>query len=99
MVQVHDYGRASCRPPGRPAARSPPPSGPRSAGILEQLIDTELTPGDAIPSERALVVRLGVSRVTVRQAIADLVEPAACWSGCTARAPTSPARRSTPGCT
>ena len=43
-------------------------------GILEALIDTELRPGDAIPSERALVVRLGVSRVTVRQAIADLVQ-------------------------
>ena len=42
-------------------------------GILEDLIGTELNPGDAIPSERALVVRHGVSRVTVRQAIADLV--------------------------
>ena len=42
-------------------------------GILEELIETELSPGEAIPSERALVVRLGVSRVTVRQAIADLV--------------------------
>ena len=28
-------------------------------GILEQLIDAELNPGDAIPSERALVGRLG----------------------------------------
>jgi GntR family transcriptional regulator len=43
-------------------------------GILEQLIHDELSPGDAIPSERALVDRLRVSRVTVRQAIADLVE-------------------------
>jgi len=42
--------------------------------ILEQLIEAELSPGDAIPSERVLVVRLGVSRVTVRQAIADLVD-------------------------
>lgn len=46
-------------------------------GILEQLIDAELNPGDAIPSERSLVVRLGVSRVTVRQAIADLVDAGA----------------------
>ncbi len=45
--------------------------------ILEQLIDAELNPGDAIPSERALVIRLGVSRVTVRQAIADLVDAGA----------------------
>ncbi|MDN5724620.1 MAG: GntR family transcriptional regulator [Propionibacteriales bacterium] len=42
--------------------------------ILERLIDDELHSGEAIPSERSLVVRLGVSRVTVRQAIADLVE-------------------------
>ncbi len=42
--------------------------------ILEQMIEGELHPGDAIPSERTLVERLGVSRVTIRQAIADLVD-------------------------
>lgn len=35
---------------------------------------TDLRPGAAIPSERELVRELGVSRVTVRQAIADLVD-------------------------
>lgn len=41
--------------------------------LLESRIGTELGAGDPIPSERALVDELGVSRVTVRQAIADLV--------------------------
>ena len=42
--------------------------------ILERRIREELHAGDAIDSERELVQQLGVSRVTVRQAIADLVD-------------------------
>jgi GntR family transcriptional regulator len=45
--------------------------------VLERLIDVELHPGDPIPSERALVDKLNVSRVTVRQAISDLVDSGA----------------------
>src|ERR687898_316955 len=45
--------------------------------VLERMIDVELHPGDSIPSERALVDKLNVSRVTVRQAISDLVESGA----------------------
>jgi DNA-binding GntR family transcriptional regulator len=63
------------KPALRPiAAAAPSTKRAQVRTILEELIDGELNAGDAIPSERALVGRLGVSRVTVRQAIADLVE-------------------------
>ena len=64
------------RPPNSTVEWSRSPATTKRAqvrGILEQLINSDLHSGDAIPSERALVSRLGVSRVTVRQAIADLV--------------------------
>lgn len=41
--------------------------------ILERRIRDELHAGDALDSERELVAQLGVSRVTVRQAITELV--------------------------
>ncbi|WP_288833161.1 GntR family transcriptional regulator [uncultured Corynebacterium sp.] len=41
--------------------------------ILEQMCDDELAPGDPIPGERALEEAYGVSRITVRRAIGDLV--------------------------
>ena len=41
--------------------------------ILRRLIENELPPGSAIPSERELAERFGVSRLTVRSAVARLV--------------------------
>ena len=37
--------------------------------VLSELIGTELSPGDRVPSERELMARFAVSRATVRQAI------------------------------
>jgi GntR family transcriptional regulator len=42
-------------------------------GILSELITTDLSPGDALPSERDLMERFDVSRATVREAIGRLV--------------------------
>jgi GntR family transcriptional regulator len=74
----HEFRRGEIGPyPTEPSLAAATTKRAQVRGILERLIDTELNPGDAIPSERALVVRLGVSRVTVRQAIADLVDTGA----------------------
>ena len=43
---------------------------------LADLIDTQLSAGDAIPSERDLADQFGVSRMTVRRAIDSLVADA-----------------------
>ncbi|MCO6672098.1 GntR family transcriptional regulator [Cutibacterium avidum] len=40
---------------------------------LVELIDTRLSVGDVVPSERELAERFGVSRMTVRQAVDSLV--------------------------
>ena len=51
----------------------PVPKHEQLRSILEELISTELTPGDPLPGERALEETYGVSRITVRRAIGDLV--------------------------
>jgi DNA-binding GntR family transcriptional regulator len=42
------------------------------ADIARQIEDGPLTPGDALPSETALAATYGVSRLTIRRALADL---------------------------
>ena len=42
--------------------------------IREQIARGELKPGDALPTESALQTEFGVSRVTVRQALRQLVD-------------------------
>lgn len=51
----------------------PVPKHAQLRAILEEMCDTELKPGDLLPGERALEEAYGVSRITVRRAIGDLV--------------------------
>ena len=53
--------------------RSPVPKYAQLREILVSLIEAELVPDDPIPSERELGERFAVSRMTVRQAIDQLV--------------------------
>jgi GntR family transcriptional regulator len=58
-------------PGARRRARLPKHAQVRS--YLTGLIESELSPGDAIPSERTLATRFGVARMTVRHAVDRLV--------------------------
>lgn len=61
------------RPPGQPASGSAPPAYRRIATDLRAEISRgTLVPGDALPSEAALMERYAVARGTARQALADL---------------------------
>lgn len=52
---------------------APPPKHAQLHDILEELCNTTLKPGDILPGERLLEETYGVSRITVRRAIGDLV--------------------------
>ena len=56
-----------------PITDGPVPKHEQLRSILESRIAAEYSPGDPLPGERALEVEYGVSRITVRRAIGDLV--------------------------
>ena len=60
-------------PTGPPPTALHPTKRARVRHLLETQVIADRRPGEAIPSERELVRRLEVSRVTVRHAIEDLV--------------------------
>ncbi|RSZ64731.1 GntR family transcriptional regulator [Corynebacterium hylobatis] len=59
--------------PAREIMDGPTPKHAQLRAILEELCDTRLHPGDLLPGERVLEETYGVSRITVRRAIGDLV--------------------------
>ncbi|ERS51079.1 MULTISPECIES: GntR family transcriptional regulator [unclassified Corynebacterium] len=59
--------------PAREISDGPTPKYAQLHDILEELCNTTLKPGDILPGERLLEETYGVSRITVRRAIGDLV--------------------------
>ncbi len=59
--------------PHRVLTDGPKPKHQQLREILEELCTTQLQPGDMLPGERVLEEKYGVSRITVRRAIGDLV--------------------------
>lgn len=59
--------------PLHPIHDGPIPKHAQLRDILEELCETTLQPGDLLPGERVLEETYGVSRITVRRAIGDLV--------------------------
>ncbi|RNE50004.1 GntR family transcriptional regulator [Corynebacterium alimapuense] len=72
---MHAAERNSRTPelPARIITEGPPPKHAQLRAILEELCSTQLHPGDLLPGERVLEEAYGVSRITVRRAIGDLV--------------------------
>ncbi len=65
--------RASTELPHQAITSGPVPKHAQLRAILEELCTTQLGPGDLLPGERVLEETYGVSRITVRRAIGDLV--------------------------
>ncbi|MGP6175258.1 GntR family transcriptional regulator [Corynebacterium sp. A21] len=65
----------SARPalPARTLSAGPKPKHAQLRELIEEYCTTSLSPGDILPGERALEETYGVSRITVRRAIGDLV--------------------------
>lgn len=61
------------RPAPEPLLDSAVPKHEQLRGILRRVALEQLSPGDLVPSERALMLDYGVSRITVREAIGQLV--------------------------
>lgn len=59
--------------PAIPITDGPKPKHAQLRAILEEMCTTQLHPGDLLPGERVLEETYGVSRITVRRAIGDLV--------------------------
>lgn len=59
--------------PARTITDGPVPKHAQLRDILTELCNTTLKPGDLLPGERLLEETYGVSRITVRRAIGDLV--------------------------
>lgn len=59
--------------PARELTDGPQPKHAQLRDILAELCQTTLKPGDILPGERLLEETYGVSRITVRRAIGDLV--------------------------
>ena len=59
--------------PAHQLTDGPKPKHAQLREILEEICTTDLEPGDMLPGERVLEETFGVSRITVRRAIGDLV--------------------------
>ena len=63
---------ARVRTAGQESAKPAPATEQAAAAIMHMITSGELGPGERLPTERELVLRLGISRSTIREAIRGL---------------------------